>query len=107
VLHNGDRITGRILYAQFGYLQLNSEHSGTVAIEWPSIHSIESHYEFRVERAGGRLYTGSIRTSACGCLSDRRRRAYSHVDTDARDIPTGTLRAWLLESDRRLCIGRL
>jgi len=65
-LQNGDRISGRILYAQFGYLQLNSAHSGTVAIEWPSIRSIQSQYAFRVERSGGLFYTGTIHTTADG-----------------------------------------
>ena len=63
---NGDRLTGRILYVQFGLLQLSSKHSGSVAIEWPSVHTIVSQYEFRIERFGGQLYAGPIATSADG-----------------------------------------
>jgi putative salt-induced outer membrane protein YdiY len=65
-LHNGDHYTGRILYAQYGYLHLSAEHSGTVAIEWPSIRSIETVYSFRVERFGGLHYAGPIATTPDG-----------------------------------------
>jgi len=67
-LRNGDHITGRILYAQFGYLQLNSAHTGTVSIEWPSIRSIETAYSFRVERFGGSQFAGPIATTPDGNL---------------------------------------
>ena len=62
-LRNGDRLTGRIISAQYGYLQLDSKHSGSVSIEWPSVLSIESRYDFRVVRFGGLHYAGHIRTS--------------------------------------------
>jgi hypothetical protein len=62
-LRNGDRLTGRIISAQYGYLQLDSKHSGSVSIEWPSVLSIESRYDFRVVRFGGLHYAGRIRTS--------------------------------------------
>jgi hypothetical protein len=65
-LRNGDRLTGRIISAQYGYLQLDSKHSGSVSIEWPSVLSIESRYDFRVVRFGGLHYAGHIRTSADG-----------------------------------------
>jgi hypothetical protein len=65
-LQNGDRFTGRILYVQYGYLQLNSAHSGTVSIEWPSIRSIKTEYSFRVEAARGLHYAGRIATSPDG-----------------------------------------
>jgi Protein of unknown function, DUF481 len=66
VQDNGDRLTGRILYVQFGILQLSSKHSGSVAIEWPSVHTIISQYEFRIERFGGQLYAGPIATTPDG-----------------------------------------
>jgi hypothetical protein len=65
-LQNGDRLTGRILYVQYGALQLSSAHSGSVSIEWPSISSITSQYAFRVERIGGEYLAGVISTSADG-----------------------------------------
>ena len=65
-LHNGDRFTGRIISAQYGYLQLDSKHSGSLSIEWPSVLSIETHYDFRVVRFGGMHYAGHIRTTADG-----------------------------------------
>jgi hypothetical protein len=63
---NGDRATGRILYAQFGLLHLDSAHSGTLSIEWPSINGISSVYPFRVERFGGLHYQGTISTTSDG-----------------------------------------
>jgi putative salt-induced outer membrane protein YdiY len=66
VLQNGDRYTGRILYAQYGYLHLSAQHSGTLSIEWPSIHSIQTIYTFRVERFGGLHYEGPITTTEDG-----------------------------------------
>ena len=65
-LRNGDRITGRIISAQYGFLQLDSQHSGSVSIEWPSVRTIETRYQFRVVRFGGQHYAGPIRTSADG-----------------------------------------
>jgi hypothetical protein len=65
-LQNGDRLTGRILYVQYGILQLNSMHTGSVSIEWPSVRSIQSSYAFRVERIGGQHFTGVINTDSDG-----------------------------------------
>jgi hypothetical protein len=36
-LQNGDRITCRILYLKYGLLQVNSAHTGSISIEWPSV----------------------------------------------------------------------
>ena len=66
VMANGDRLTGRILYVQYGILQLSSKHSGSVAIEWPSVRAIISTYRFRVERFGGQFAAGIIVTSPDG-----------------------------------------
>jgi hypothetical protein len=62
VLKNGDHYTGRIIYAQYGILELSSRNAGSVAIEWPAIESIQSKYPFRVERVGGTLVEGLIST---------------------------------------------
>jgi hypothetical protein len=66
ILNNGDQITGRILSVQYGILQLNSQHSGTVSIEWPSVVSLQSVYGFRVERIGGGHAAGLIATRDAG-----------------------------------------
>jgi hypothetical protein len=65
-LRNGDRFTGRITSAQYGYLQLDSKHSGRLSIEWPAVLSIETRYDFRVVRFGGLHYAGHIRTTPDG-----------------------------------------
>jgi len=60
VLKNGDRLTGRIISAQYGMLQLSSSFTGSVSIEWRAVQSITSKYMFRVERAGGAHFEGLI-----------------------------------------------
>jgi hypothetical protein len=65
-LQNGDRITCRILYLKFGLLQVNSAHTGSIAIEWPSVRSIQSNYSFRVEKFGGQHFAGMISTDPDG-----------------------------------------
>jgi hypothetical protein len=65
-LQNGDRITGRILYVQYGILQVSSQHAGSISIEWPSVRSIQSGYSFRVEKLGGEYFAGVINTDPDG-----------------------------------------
>jgi hypothetical protein len=65
-LQNGDRITCRILYLKFGLLQVNSAHTGSISIEWPSVRSIQSNYSFRVEKFGGEHFAGAISTDPGG-----------------------------------------
>jgi hypothetical protein len=66
ILQNGDRITGRILYAQYGILQVNSVQTGEVSIEWPNVRSVQSVYSFRVERLGGQYFAGVVSTDPEG-----------------------------------------
>jgi Protein of unknown function, DUF481 len=65
-LQNGDRITGRILYAEYGILQVNSGQAGGLSIEWPNVRSIQSNYAFRVERLGGEHVAGRLDTDTDG-----------------------------------------
>ena len=65
-LRNGDQVTGRILYAEFGILQVNSAQTGELSIEWPNIRSIRSSYAFRVERLGGKYVAGVLGTDPEG-----------------------------------------
>ena len=64
VLTNGDRLTGRIISLRYGTLQLSSQHSGAVSIEWTAIKSVSSKYMFRIERTGGQNYEGLVATDA-------------------------------------------
>jgi Protein of unknown function, DUF481 len=65
-LLNGDRVTGRILYAEYGILQVNSVQAGELSIEWPNVRSVRSNYAFRVERLGGQYIAGVLDTDADG-----------------------------------------
>ncbi len=65
-LLNGDRITGRILYAEFGVMQVNSRQAGNLSIEWHNVRAIRSTYAFRVERLGGQYVAGVLDTDPEG-----------------------------------------
>ena len=67
-LANGDRITGEILYLQFGILQLKTSHAGTVLIEWPTVRSLQSQYMFRVQSLQGAHYSGYVHTDESSLL---------------------------------------
>lgn len=60
-LRNGDRITGEVVGLQYGILQLKTDNIGTIAIEWPSVRSIDTSFSYYVEQAGNRHYFGHIR----------------------------------------------
>ena len=64
VLKNGDHLTGRIISAQYGQLELSSRFSGPVSIEWRAIQSINSKYMFRVDQVGGQHFEGLISTNS-------------------------------------------
>jgi putative salt-induced outer membrane protein YdiY len=65
-LLNGDRVTGRILYAEYGILQVNSLQTGELSIEWHNIRSVNSTYAFSVERLGGQYVAGVLSTDPEG-----------------------------------------
>jgi len=50
---NGDRLSGKVLGMAGGSLRLQTEHCGTVEIQWKKISSLSTEKEFRLEQENG------------------------------------------------------
>jgi hypothetical protein len=68
IMSNGDRITGEIVQLEYGILQVNTDAMGTINVEWPSVRTVQSRYDFYIELIGGRYHYGGIDTSQEGTL---------------------------------------
>jgi len=60
---NGDKLTGEIRSLGRGRLNLNTDATGTIAIEWDKISGIVSDQHIQFETASGIRYFGSVKTS--------------------------------------------
>jgi hypothetical protein len=60
VLNNGDRITGEILNLNRGRIELKTDHSGTIEVEWDKVVSVESPHRFTVTTANGTILIGTL-----------------------------------------------
>ena len=60
MLRTGDRITGEINNLGLGILTVNTDHIGTVSVEWVAVASIESKQLFEVFDVDGRQVVGTI-----------------------------------------------
>jgi len=60
VLNNGDRITGEILNLSRGRVELKTDHSGTIEVEWDKVVSVESPHRFTVTTANGTILIGTL-----------------------------------------------
>jgi len=60
---NGDKLTGEIRSLGRGRLNLNTDATGTIAIEWDKISGIVSNQHIQLETASGIRYFGSLKTS--------------------------------------------
>ena len=60
---NGDKLTGEIKSLGRGRLNLNTDATGTIAIEWDKISGIVSDQHIQFETASGIRYFGSVKTS--------------------------------------------
>ena len=60
---NGDKLTGEIRSLGRGRLNLNTDATGTIAIEWDKISGIVSDQHIQIETASGIRYFGSLKTS--------------------------------------------
>jgi hypothetical protein len=59
---NGDRLTGEIKGLDRGKLQFNTDATGTIAVEWDKVASIETNQLLQVETSLGLRYLGQART---------------------------------------------
>ncbi len=60
---NGDKLTGEIRSLGRGRLNLNTDATGTIAIEWDKISGIVSDQHIQIETVSGIRYVGSLKTS--------------------------------------------
>ncbi len=60
IFHNGDRLTGEMKSLQRGRLSLNTDATGTIAIEWDKIARVISKQNVQVETSSGARYFGHL-----------------------------------------------
>ena len=60
---NGDKLTGEIKSLDRGQLNLNTEATGTIGIEWDKVSSVVSKQRIQVEINNGTRYFGSLASS--------------------------------------------
>jgi len=60
IFHNGDRLTGELKSLQRGRLNLNTDATGTIAIEWDKIARVISNQNVQVETISGARYFGHL-----------------------------------------------
>ena len=60
IFNNGDRLTGELKSLQRGRLSLNTDATGTIAIEWDKIARVISNQNVQVETMSGARYFGHL-----------------------------------------------
>jgi len=60
IFKNGDKLTGEVKSLKRGQLNLNTEATGTIGIEWDKIASVVSKQRIQVEISNGTRYFGSL-----------------------------------------------
>lgn len=63
IFKNGDKLTGEFKSLKRGQLNLNTEATGTIGIEWDKVSSIISSQTIQVEMSSGIRYFGNLATS--------------------------------------------
>lgn len=60
IFNNGDKLTGEIKSLNRGQLNLNTDATGTIGIEWDKIASVISNQNVQVETSSGARYFGHL-----------------------------------------------
>ena len=60
---NGDKLTGEIKSLKRGQLNLNTEATGTIGIEWDKVANVISNQQIQVETTNGARYFGNLASS--------------------------------------------
>lgn len=63
IFKNGDRLTGELKELKRGRLRLNTEATGTIAIEWDKVAGVVSDQQIQVETVTGVRYFGTLTSS--------------------------------------------
>ena len=57
---NGDKLTGELKSLNRGQLNLNTDATGTIGIEWDKVSSVVSEQRIQVEMSSGARYFGNL-----------------------------------------------
>lgn len=60
IFENGDRLTGEIKSLHRGYLDFNTDATGTIKIEWDKVAQLISNQNIQVEMSSGARYFGKL-----------------------------------------------
>ena len=63
IFKNGDKLTGELKSLKRGQLNLNTDATGTIGIEWNKVSSVISNQQIQVETSNGTRYFGILATS--------------------------------------------
>ncbi len=63
IFKNGDKLTGELKSLKRGQLNLNTDATGTIGIEWAKISTVISNQKIQVETSNGTRYFGILATS--------------------------------------------
>ncbi len=66
IFKNGDKLTGEFKSLKRGQLNLNTEATGTIGIEWDKVSYIISNQQIQVETSDGTRYFGNLTASDRG-----------------------------------------
>lgn len=84
IFKNGDKLTGEIKSLKRGQLNLNTEATGTIGIEWDKVSSVISDQKIQVETSSGTRYFGNLaaaeKDASIIVVTDGGRRSLDTVD---------------------------
>jgi len=63
IFNNGDKLTGEVKSLKRGQLNLNTEATGTIGIEWDKISNVVTNQRIQVETTDGTRYFGTLTSS--------------------------------------------
>ena len=63
IFKNGDKLTGELKSLKRGQLNLNTDATGTIGIQWDKVSSVVSNQRIQVEISSGTRYFGNIASS--------------------------------------------
>ncbi len=63
IFNNGDKLTGEVKSLKRGQLNLNTEATGTIGIEWDKISNVVTNQRIQVETIDGTRYFGTLTSS--------------------------------------------
>ena len=66
IFKNGDRLTGELKSLRRGQLNLNTDATGTIGIEWDKVSNVISNQKIQIETSSGIRFFGSLTASQEG-----------------------------------------